>query len=114
MIARRACAVEQVVAAAVFVAMRIVLSGAAPACALIAAVALGAGCVKSCPDDVSKCPALPLTPAKPAPEILSNRQYYWITPSSPCAREMPSMAARAIRSQYIEMARPASSLPGTT
>src|SRR6185312_1666823 len=35
-------------------------------------------------------------------------------PASPCAREMPSMAARAIRSQYSDTARLASSLPGTT
>ncbi len=42
-----------------------------------------AGCVKKCPEDPSKCSALPLGPPRPTPEIISNRQYYWITPGSP-------------------------------
>jgi hypothetical protein len=52
-----------------------------PAYFLLAA--LTPGCARSCPDETAKCSALPLAAAKPAPDIVSNRQYYWITPSSP-------------------------------
>ena len=52
-----------------------------PAYFALAAAAFTPGCTKSCPN--ATCSALPLAAPKPAPEIVSNREYYWITPSSP-------------------------------
>lgn len=43
-----------------------------------------AGCVKNCPDEPSKCPVLnPVAPQPTPVDVVSNQQYYWITPSSP-------------------------------
>jgi hypothetical protein len=55
-----------------------------PALMLVGALVVStAACVKKCPDDPSKCPVPVNGSASSTAELVSNRQYYWITPNSP-------------------------------